>query len=119
VKQGAILIEALHIVAPLVANQQSAVCIEHHGIGPDELSGSSPIHPPLAKVILIQGDDADAQPPDRRVKNVGAAEDEQAPVSGWRDIIRIAHAASDLDEHADRLAVTIGIPDCDAHPASR
>ncbi len=119
VDQGAILVEALHIVAPLVANQQSSMRIEHHRVGPDELSGSGPVCAPLTKVVLVQGDDADAQAPDRRVEDVRAAEHEQPPISSRRHIVRIAHAASELDEHADRLAIAIGIRNGDAHPASR
>ena len=58
------------------------------------------------------------QPSDRRIEDVGAVEHKQATISGRRHIIRIAHPAAEFDEHADRLAVTIGIRNGDAHRAS-
>src|SRR5262249_822341 len=84
VEQRSILGEALHIVAPFVTNQEPALGIADHGVGPDELAGSSAVCAPLAKVVLVQSHDTDAQPADRRVKNIRGTEDERAPVCGRR-----------------------------------
>src|SRR5215831_10398247 len=118
VEQRPILGKALYIVAPLVADQEPALWIEDHRVGPDELTWPGPVRAPHAEILFVPGDDADAQPPDRRVKDVRAAEDEQAPVIGWRHIVRIVHAASELDKHTNRLAVAIETRDCNAHGAS-
>src|SRR5262249_18718669 len=66
VEQCPILGKALHIVAPLVADQEPALWVENHRVGPHELARPGPVRAPLAEVLFVQSDDADAQPPDRR-----------------------------------------------------